>query len=187
MTSSHYLPAVRISTSIVVCSLSYSISYFQRHVGEWNSRASSHLSYLWALFSVYVFPQCYSWIQISKCIRKRESRELRLFSTSVLRSPSLSALGFCHVRSCWQLTNCCVKGNASPHKIPDPAIRREKTSVSNRERIFAEILCFFQVTQIYFRVQWCSPSPSWASSGTHPPHTLPNLLLLYSCLCASNH
>lgn len=57
-------------------------------------------------------------------------------------SPSPSALGFCHVRSSWQLTNCWVKV-VLPHKIPDPAIRREKTSVSKyREAICLDSLLF---------------------------------------------
>lgn len=99
--------------------------------------------------------------------------------------PGTRAVGFCHVRSCWQLTNCCVKGDAYPHKIPEPAKERKGLCLKAGEYICLDSLllsCGRNLFQDKVSLSIPKQSIIWYSAQT-PPHPP----LICSCICTPNH
>lgn len=112
-----------------------------------------------------------------------------LFSTQTtghfcITHPHTPALGFCDVRSCWQLTNCCVKGDAFLHKTPEPARERKGVSLKQWEDICLDSLLLSCSRNLF--PGKVSPSPSRASSGAHPT-LFPTLCIFAATQCTSNH
>lgn len=91
---------------------------------------------------------------------------------------------FCHVRSCWQLTNCCVKGDAYSHKIPQAAKERKGLCIKQGEYICLDSLllsCIRNLFQGKVALSIPKQSITWYSPQTPPD------LLICSRICASNH